>query len=184
MAEISLIKQVARGIRYSRLSELIGQAVSVSSLESAEKTVETLVNQNVPGDYVTEPVEKRFLNGAIAKYGILDQTLIALSNVPDPGYEVGIRVLKQLNLLPKSSADEIAMEMWRDVLLGMLQDIESGKTFIRVFSKTDVTDYSLRERLTFTIDGLPTNFFPRTFIIEDACISNAKDVWLSKHFYL
>lgn len=30
----------------------------------------------------------------------------------------------------------------------------------------------------------PPDYFPRTFTVTDACITNASLIWLGKHFYL
>jgi hypothetical protein len=32
--------------------------------------------------------------------------------------------------------------------------------------------------------SLPDDYFPRTFLVEDACVTNTGWVWFNKHFYL
>jgi hypothetical protein len=31
---------------------------------------------------------------------------------------------------------------------------------------------------------IPNGYLPRSFRVEDACVTNASSVWLWKHFYL
>jgi hypothetical protein len=39
---------------------------------------------------------------------------------------------------------------------------------------------------TFTAlrEPLPAGFWPATFIVDDACLTNARSIWLMKHLYL
>ena len=33
-------------------------------------------------------------------------------------------------------------------------------------------------------EGLPGDFWPHSFLIEDACVTNAKSIWIAKYAYL
>ncbi len=183
MAELLLIKSIARGLKYSSLDGLIGQTTNITSLATAENEVRKLLQRNLDGQFEVLPSKAKSLQGTIAKYGIIDATFDA-RNVVMAEFESGLPLMKRLNLLQDlPDDDEFAREIALDVLQGLVGEIERGKTLAKVFLRTNVSIYSVRERISFVTNGLPTDFFPRTFVVEDACVTNADSVWLNKHVY-
>jgi hypothetical protein len=92
------------------------------------------------------------------------------------------RVL-DVDLTPDDSAEAMMEGSCLDVLAG---DIDAGSVCIRLVltSETprDRTDPAvLRQMIRLE---LPSAYFPRPFVIDDACVTNAKSIWFNKHFYL
>ena len=60
----------------------------------------------------------------------------------------------------------------------LVEDVEANEAIIKLFLKT-VKAQSMSRSLK-----LAANYFPRTFVVEDACLTNSSYVWFNKHFYL
>ena len=60
MVKLSLIKSVARGIRYSPFPQLKGDAVKVSSLGAAEIEVQNFMSQKLSAEIAPRFHEGRF----------------------------------------------------------------------------------------------------------------------------
>lgn len=79
-------------------------------------------------------------------------------------------------------------------LTELQQEIEKGETVLRLFLNDNKGDYFKRLRQSGeaealingskTFEQILTQYWPSTFIISDACLTNAPFIWFNKHFYL
>lgn len=189
---LSLVKQLARTIKYRPLPELIGQKITIHGLDSIASDVQHSLWPSLVDDCHWYITQESFLRGQIAKYGLLDLTFHAPNNILENDYQNGISLLKDLRLV--SHTKEIKDESEEDKQITkalfdssnefkqMLKDIAENKNFLLLFLQTEPFR-TTKERFKYTINSLPEGYFPREFIIEDAALTNLRIAWLWKHFY-
>jgi len=118
--------------------------------------------------------------------------------IPEPISTVidapGIPLLKQLGFViepepqPPVSAEG---DLWDDdptCLAELAEDLNAQQLVVRLFLELPQGSAGLPKpgepANLFEPFTLPTDYFPRTFTVSDACITNAGFVWFHKHFYL
>lgn len=202
--EWSLIKQIARGIEYHALNELIDQTITIHGVQSAQSEVLTFVSAYLSGSYTHVPVKDEFVHGAIAKYGFLDFAYAApAGHMPTVDWETGIRLLEELGIRSFSPSEinsddefeQVWLEVARDNLQEMNEDIAKNKFYLKVFltsKEPEVGNQKGTSRIKTLLNmglltGLVTvspTYFPREFVIADACLTNTNLAWFQKRFYL
>jgi hypothetical protein len=91
----------------------------------------------------------------------------------------GIPLLRQLKLASPLAEDERGREVQQDILEQISNQISQNNVYILLFLTTERTlDWKEHQW------SLPDNYFPRPFMVEDACVTNTNWAWLNKHFYL
>ena len=178
----SLTRKVARGLRYRTLRELIGRRVLVNSLESLETDIHQTLAATVVSDCELVKPERKYLERAIAKYGILDLTFHAPQSLIETDYETGIALLKALHFVTHKAnsekTDEI-VKQFEDLGLSALEEnLAEQKSLVRLYMQAEAF-----VRNSDNLLAIPPSFFPRDFMIEDACATNGDSVWLNRHFY-
>jgi hypothetical protein len=180
----TLLRRLARELRYRPLPALVGRTVVVDAVGVVESSLRTLVvTQGIePGRWL-----ERNVVGTIAKYDLIDAEFEAAPEALDhPDTRTGIPVLRELGLLPGDGANPLAPEDDLGCFDLIADGIDSGGSALKVFLTSEVRrdrrDPTVMEQMIRL--QLPTDYFPRRFVVDDACITNSASVWLGKHFYL
>jgi len=183
----SLLLNVARNLRYRSLEPMIGQLVTISDRSRVSSESTDFVAKFTEGCSYAGP-EQEYLDGQIAKYGILDLRFAAPSTLLGPSSSTGVSLLKELGFVD-DSAQQLAEEFGADtaVCLEQLRDgIAKHETHLLVFlvcGNRTGADRSMADRAAHILDPSLIRF-PITFTVADACVSNSASVWINKHFYL
>ena len=67
---VTYLRKILRGLRYCSLPKLIDRRVEICSLETVEADIFAILGGDLPAD--SRLIEREHLEGAIAKYGIID----------------------------------------------------------------------------------------------------------------
>src|SRR5690348_3076147 len=96
---LKLIKQVARTLRYRSLPDLIGQELLISDRKLVAQEVQSSLLTKFSYQFDFLKPETKYIEGAIAKYGLIDLTFSTSADLFGTDYEHGIPLLKKLNFL-------------------------------------------------------------------------------------
>lgn len=190
MADSFSIKSLARTIRYRELSNLIGREITVHSIEGIIPDIQTALVDSLPNDSRLIGPQSKSLRVMIAKYGIIDLEFEVESSNLSSGFRKGISVLKELGFVidPKSAEESasLARELFGDesddptCLTQLGEELKQGKTVMRLFLRSE----RIQGMGSHLVGHLPSDYFPKLFTLEDACIANSGFVWFHKHFYV
>lgn len=161
---------------------MIDRKIEICSIETIESDIFTILGGDLPADSRLISNEKIRIEGAIAKYGIIDAEfsisdrhfvncpLIDRNTFRELGFVLSPEDKEYItqNHLPNGDEDFGLLDFLAD-------DAEKNEAIIKLFLRCDAPKLSLK---------LPKDFFPREFIVEDACMTNSGYVWFNKHFYL
>ena len=75
--DTGLVRRVARGLRYRPLKHLIGRKVEVPDLDRIEDAVRAALGPDFPEGCRLAGPEKHYLEGALARYCVLDLSFTA-----------------------------------------------------------------------------------------------------------
>jgi hypothetical protein len=183
----TLIKILARGLRYLPLPEFVGQQVMIQSVDTVADDIRCALSGIFPEE-CNLLTEAGILEGMMAKYNFLDLTFSAPPYLLESQYQSGISLLKDLGFIRKPSEVEEYDDDFEgfnegfimNILTDIAKDISKNITVLRLFLTTDPPP---QEEINWEID-LPPEYLPRLFIIKDACIANAGSVWFHQYFYL
>jgi hypothetical protein len=188
MSEITrTLMRLGRELRYRELP-IIGQRVVVESLDDVEHVLRQLVTPWITRDARWDGCA---IEGGLAKYGILDRWCNAEERQLD-GCMSGIAALRANGFAPDEPDPDPEVEAEaRAFAASCLIDLASdlGASVLKLFLH-DGLPHELRfehnqDRYAAKLPPeLLPNYFPRPFIVTDACITNAPGIWLGKHFYL
>ncbi len=180
---LSVIKELARSLRYLEIGELIGQEVNFTSIEKAPEELCSIVRQyginieSAPRDFSSIP----FL-----KYGLLDYKFEFPSDFL--ARPQSLRFLKELGfLLDKNEVDDgIFPDAGFGFLEEMLDEVRANNTFFKIildsqgaYRGAHASNYKKHWQ-----SASPNQYFPCQFKVRDACLTNCSLIWLNKHFYL
>lgn len=190
--ETKLIRRIARELRYRSLDELINRELTINQLDSVEKDISAALSDVLPQGCKYVETERQFLEGAMVKYGIIDVTFAAPERLLNSRDEGGISLLKDLGCI-----DEVDKEDHADSpeLFGsdlsclelLVEGLEKKSTLIKLFLSAEKQSTDWPELLLRIRDGslsVPEGYLPRSFQVEDACITNSDFAWFKKHLYL
>ena len=201
----TLLRKVARQLRYRPLPELIGTRVTIASVETVPNTVAAAVATTFPLPiHFAEPKEP-WITVALAKYCHLDLTFAVEGVEWQPSDIRGTSILKELYFAAHPAdipEEQRQIDLHDDdptcvAFLG--DDIAKGKASLRLFIEEvphrDLIDHikalmtsGKGHLLEGSAEGMSTileDFFPHKMAITDACLTNAPGyIWLHKHFYL
>ncbi len=195
--DMELLKKVARGLKYRSIPHIIGQEIEIHSFDTIIDDIFKAQAHSLPAKY--EQIS-RISPMAIAKYGILDLRFEVSPHYLGEGDERGIPLLKALGFIqppdtnqePEVSMESIEEKLDPHCLAELSEDIDKQQTLLKLFltnesvlARYDRERMSPRE-LKDVLDNLaiPDDYFPRTFVIQDACYTNSNFVWFLKHFYI
>jgi hypothetical protein len=176
---LTLVKRLAKDLRYRPLPELIGQSVVIQNVDSIEADLRQALAPLIPAEAIFEWPQRPHMERTLAKYGVLDVTFRVPSTLLQADDEHGVSLLKKLGFLPEQSIlDQLPLTFENDptCLSELHDDLVPDHAFIRLWLESQDARPKLVE--------LPADYLPRPFTVRDACVSNATLVWFHKHFYL
>lgn len=190
--ETTLIRRIARELRYRSFDDLISREVTINHLDSVGKDICAALFDALPQGCKYFETEREFLEGAIVKYGIIDVTLTAPEHLLNSRDQGGISLLRNLGFIEevdKEVQDDFSDLIGSDLscLELLAEGLEKKRTLIKLFllAEGQATDWS---ELLLRIEGgslrIPEGYLPRLFQVEDACITNSDFAWFKKHLYL
>jgi hypothetical protein len=185
----SLLKSVAGHLRYRELTSLLGRKVVIQALDTVESDIRSALSDTPVSDGALASPERKYIEGAMAKYGILDLTFVSPSYQLDEDFQDGLGMLKRFGFLPRGKqAEELAK--FDDALGGnstdptclreLDEDINQNEVVIRLF----LEGRKIGSLGPHILGKLPLDYLPQEFTIKDACMTNAGFIWFHKHFYM
>ena len=180
---LSVIKELSRLLRYKTLDQLVGLKVEVTSLNSAVQEIRAAIGRYdiELGDIISDSGDAAF-----RKYGLLDYSfLLVQSNFI--AERQNVRFLKEMGwLLEKEDVDDL---LFPDGGIGFLQEmidqIKENNMVCDIRLESCGRYRGLQDAPSENWQSVETaQFFPCEFIVRDACITNCRDIWLNKYFYL
>jgi hypothetical protein len=176
----AILRRLNRFLVYRPVDSVVAKSLRVTSSETAVNDVLTTVGAAVSlGPAVHEP-EASSSPGSLAKHGLLDMTY-RFTDVSRSLPPAGLGVLRSLGLV--DSSDMSPPDWDHHFLAEFANDAEAGTLYLKVFLRTPER-VPPRESLRRLRRGLPDDFWPHDFLIEDACVTNARSIWIAKHVYL
>jgi hypothetical protein len=188
MGTLSLIKTIARNIKYQELPELIGKTVTINSIATIPSDIQRDLGLSTKAEWVKK--EEKFLRRAMAKQGLIDIDY-RLNGVTLSGAESGIELVRRFHLVQRiqESDDPLEQDLVK-VAIGFLEDIAEELTATQVYFKAFLeTKHPIGEEAIKTFfnyqqgEVFPDDYFPRQFVVKDAALSNTSHIWMFKHFY-
>ena len=183
----SIVRQVARRLRYRTIDQLVGRRVTLRSLDTTLADIQAIVDEVFPGCVFAGP-EERFRIGALAKYGLLDLRYDAKSEMAATSAHRGLSLLEELGFVvhPRNSdwATPIADDTFH-FLADLLDDFDKNETLLKLFlEERPERPFPPPAEWETWFREPSTMPFPKAMEIVDACVTNSASVWLSKHFYM
>jgi hypothetical protein len=181
------LRRLAREFRYRPLPALIGKGTTLDSSASVEGPIRTLLLAQGLGP---GPIDREGALFTIAKCDLIDACFDAPREALDhPDTRTGLAPLKELGFLDDGGELGPA-DLGCPANLGCIDDLEAQLDDRHCLLKVFLCSAPLRDRrdpsvLRQMIRGeLPSGYFPRRFVVRDACVTNVPTAWLLKHFYL
>jgi hypothetical protein len=188
MGTLSLIKSIAKNIKYQELPELIGKIVTINSIATIPTDIQRDLSLSANTRWVTK--EEKFLRRAMAKQGLIDiDYRLHAEAISSP--ETGMELVRRFHLVQniQDSEDELELDLTR-VAISFLEDIAEELAAKQVYCKAFLeTEHPMGEEAIKTFfqykqgDAFPDDYFPRQFVVKDAALSNTSHIWMFKHFY-
>lgn len=188
----SSIKRLSRELRYKEIDKLIGTEVVLTNVKESPYEIISMIKGNFTSELIFNSDDLKSCQASISKYGIFTIDYHIDPKELDINYQNGMELLKKLGIVePDLMDDEDMDEDEKDFLydlsiakLGVhIDDLDKNEVLLTLFLTTEV-EWDWSENPKFVEEGLPKKYWPRTFTIEDACISNISSIWLSKRFYM
>jgi hypothetical protein len=181
------LMRLGRELRYRPLP-IIGKRVVIETLDDVEHVLRQLVTPWITRDSRWTGCDVEL---GLAKYGLLDRWC----NV-DPreleGAMPGIAALRANGFArgepdPDPAVEAEARALAEECFVDLAADL--GRGVLKLFLNDDLPgDLRFRRNHARYSAGLAPvlldDYFPRPFVVTDACITNAPMIWLGKHFYL
>lgn len=180
---LSVIKELVRGLRFSSVDQLVGLSLELTSIEKAPDEVRSLIRQHgfdIAGDVRDLSV------GAFLKYGLLDYDFV-VENTELAAEPQRVRFLKDMGFLPdkKDVDDDVFPDAGIGFLEEMLDQVRQNQLLFKIFLDSQGAYRGARGAQEETwMNADPDQYFPCTFMVCDACLTNCSSIWLNKHFYL
>jgi hypothetical protein len=189
--------KIARALRYRPLAEANGKLVVISSADAVNKDVLCELSSVLPMQFRYDPATPVNL-APLVKHGFLELRFEVAPGDGELLTRLSRRELAKLGFLGQEvrmpgvkeegdqGDDELAAEASDICVDLLLKEIAAERLFVMLFLEAISDRRSLHERelATLTDFQLPSDFFPATFQVRDACISNASSIWVQRHFYL
>jgi hypothetical protein len=186
--ETDLVRSIARGLRYRPLGHLVGRDIPVADLDRLEDAVRRALGPDFPAACRLAGPDPGDRASTVAKYGLLDLRFAAPAGLLGGEPQTGVPLLRALGYLPGSGAgsqhrvcdDPTCLELLRD-------DLDAGRTWLLLFLEGGPPGAGARADGADNLAAfrhVPAGYLPRPFRVRDACATNARGVWLWKHFYL
>ncbi|HTB72740.1 MAG TPA: hypothetical protein VK762_05835 [Polyangiaceae bacterium] len=179
-SNLGALKRLARDFRYRPLPSLEGSKLPVASFDAVEGGLRALLEENGLRPTIFDGNNFR---ASIAKYDLIDVRFgTSPAALEHADTRTGLAALRELGFLesPQDGEDGgSCLEM-------LAEDINDGicqiKLFLQAETPRNVRDPVVRRQMIKL--KLPKDYFPRNFILGDACVTNANGIWLEKHLWL
>lgn len=194
----SVLRDVARRLRYRPLPDVVGHTLTIRSLTNAISEIEHNLASLLPGLQFGQAIENNTA-GSIAKYGIIDLTFNVQAIDWDRRDAPGIPLLLELGFVisPSEIPDDEKLTIDPDedptCLEALRKEINENQNVLRVFieerprrdlQKHMTSMMSSRESTDKVKDTFLSGYFPKEFVVKDACLTNSAFVWFHKHFWM
>jgi hypothetical protein len=181
----SVLKRLARNFRYRPLASLVGSKLMVTSFDAVEGLLRALVAEHGLRPAEFEPNNFR---AAIAKYELIDVSFEAPAPALDHGdTQRGLASLEELGFLdaPEGETGE-AMNFDGTCIKMLADDVDRGACYVKLLLRAETERDRRKPAVLRQMRELkvPDDYFPRPFVVRDACVTNAGCVWLAKHIWL
>lgn len=206
-----IILSLGKALRYRPLPQLVNRKVVINSVADIEEQVKKALAPDIPKSCRLD-CNPAWMECTIAK-GILDLTFLAPDEVLDSACASGLSVLQDLRLI-YSVTRETLVEKLRARLRGidppptlgipgyitdgdlspesyeqLLHQVLNNQPVIRLFMRGEhprelVCSGALTGGPNWDGATIPDGYFPHCFDVTDACIANARSVWMSRHWYM
>jgi hypothetical protein len=183
MADNSRPKSIAASIKYHELSSCIGQKIVIHGLETIEQDVLRDVKYGLPSDLQLQG-EAKFWKGQLAKYAMLDLRFVLQEEIVETDFMSGKEALDYLHLGEPDAKNGFA----RTVLEEIEQDLAQKRWYVLLLLKTEphaeIDPTNQLGQMSIFLKPFPEDYYPREFIVEDACLTNTSYAWFFRHFYV
>lgn len=178
----TLIKRLLNELKYQELNELIGKKINITSAEEAPNEIMPILNEAISTDIQFKGPKEEYRRATVVKHGILDLvydipiTMLQTNNLTETN------LLKVLRLSDQSlinNEDSDGLSIYLEIFL---DDLKEQESLLKVFLQTKV-EWDWKQYRKNIREGIPDEYWPRTFIIEDACLTNVSSIWLERHLY-
>lgn len=183
------LMRLGRELRYRPLP-IIGQRVVIETLDDVEHVLRQLVTPWITRDSKWGGCD---IAAGVAKYGLIDRwCTVESSQLDGDGAMRGVPALRANGFGPGEPDPDPELEAAaRAYAADCLVDLAAalGACVLKLFLNDGLSDELRfghnrdRYRAGFPPELLP-NYFPRPFVVTDACITNASTIWFGKYFYL
>jgi hypothetical protein len=200
----SVLRKVARGLKYRPLPELIGTTVTIENVSSVPSIIGAMLDSALSLPVRFSGPQEPWITIALAKYRSLDLTFIVDEVKWQPADIPGIAILKEFGFI--LNPDDLSENVRQAMLEGddptcittLDEDIGKNQSFLRLFLEEvprrkgteyleELTKAGKRHLLkggVAEMERLLDGFFPHEMAVSDACITNADSIWFHRHFYM
>jgi hypothetical protein len=179
-SNIGALKRLARDFRYRPLPSLEGSKLSVASFDAVEGGLRALLEENGLRPTV---FDGNNFGASVAKYDLIDVRFgTSPAALEHADTRIGLAALRELQFLESPQGGEDV----GSCLEILVKEVTDGFCQIKLFLEAETPRNSRNPvvRRQMIKLQLPENYFPRNFILCDACVTNANSIWLEKHLWL
>lgn len=190
-----LLRRVAEGVKYRPLPDLASRGIQLEHFATATDDVSTWLAGRLPWPLRFQGPEPQYRGLAFLKYDILDLHFSVNDFHWAPADSGGVPLLEKLGFVAEPGDDE---DDDPTCLATLDRDIQKDEPVFLLFLEIGDPNWLERQRRNEearrTWDAMdPTSeefrqflerYFPLEIVVADACIANARFLWMHKHFYL
>jgi hypothetical protein len=177
---LSILRRLNRSLVYSTVDSVVATSITVDSVDTVFDDVLRAVRAAASIVSAVQETEASSSHGSLKKHGILDLTF-RVTAASQAWPVAGIGVLRSLGLV--DFTDMSPPDWDHHFLAEFTNDAEACALYLKVFLRTPER-IPVRESVRRLRDGLPSDFWPHNFVVEDACLTNVKSIWIAKHVYV
>lgn len=176
LTSFALLRKLAQRLKYSQVIDILEREVIVRSPDSAQADVLEQLADGLPAELEPGGKDPVWIGATIAKYGLMDLEYGLPSEMGSGAARIGANDLRQM----LKGNDPV--EPFESVLELLLEDLDKTPTTLRLYL---TTEHQWRaDKQKYVHEGLPNSYWPLTFVVQDARITNSSLMWANHHFYL
>jgi hypothetical protein len=173
----------------------MGRVVRVTSSASFLSEIEAPIRDVLPNIEFKVSGEVTALL-TIVKYGLLDLTFDTTGGLLDESDRPRLSILSEFGFVGSAEENDEVCEFFGNdptCLESLREDLKAERTTLRLFleeePRRDLAKHMVRlaENGGLTedfINAFLVSYFPKDFVIADACMTNAPFIWFHKHFWM
>lgn len=171
--DMQLVQWIAARLRYQPIPQIIGQTIQIDSLQVLEADLHAAISPQVPELGKLVDPELSSIKQTLAKHHVIDLTFQIEDNLVAEHTQTGIDLLNDLGFMMNTA--ELEQFEYVAALVG---DNFDDPTLLSELQLDLMDEQMVLRILLRDVDGNANSF-----IVVDACITNAASVWLHKHPY-